>query len=159
MYKINCFKTVKHYLPFIIVFLIFSVIFFFAFDIAEGPQANFNPNYNIGIVFARYVFPGICLVVYLVFVIKIIKMVYKLKSLSRNGILIRDLEYDVVNSNLTVNNVTRPALSISYNVNGEDVTFVSGPMKEIELISDYADLLYYPNDLKNYYIDFNIETK
>ena len=86
-------------------------------------------------------------------------MVYKLKRLSRNGILIRDLEYDVVNSNLTVNNVTRPALSISYNVNGEDVTFVSGPMKEIELISDDADLLYDPNDLKNYYIDFNIETK
>lgn len=88
------------------------------------------------------------------------KKVKKLKWLANNGTLFRNLDYTLVNSNLTVNGVTKKAFRIDTTLpNGRIVDLVSGPIFSNNLsdADGYVDLLIDENDYSNFYIDLNIE--
>lgn len=83
------------------------------------------------------------------------------KELAKTGVLVKNIPYQLVNSNISVNNVPLKCICINYK-------FPDGVLREIKsealkgnVLSDadgMCDLLYDSNNYNNYYIDFDITT-
>ncbi len=89
------------------------------------------------------------------------KEIERVKKLTKTGMLIKNLSYELVPSGTIINGVTVYCIKVLYDNNGTEIPFVSNPKYsgKLEDINGTADLLVDPNDFSNYYIDFEIYLK
>lgn len=121
-------------------------------------MTDFDNNTN-GFLFIFLLLPIIFIVVGALQLKKCFTKVKIAKELAKSGILVKNLPYQLVNSNISVNNVPLKCICIAYK-------FPDGVLREIKseplkgnILSDadgMCDLLYDANNYNNYFIDFNI---
>ncbi len=83
----------------------------------------------------------------------------RITKLSKEGLLIKNMPYDLVNSGVSVNDVPVKAIKLVYEDGyGHKFPLVSNPKYKIQKYAslETADLLIDPNDISNYFIDFEI---
>ena len=115
-------------------------------------------NSKIFLVFM--ILPIVFIIIGGVILIKNIKKIRVMKQLATNGILVKGIPYELVYTNITVNNNRLQAISINYKFpNGEVRTLKGLPLYKGSMHnydSGLCDLLYDPSNYDNYYIDFEI---
>lgn len=84
----------------------------------------------------------------------------KVEKLSKSGMLIKNLDYEIINMGTDIN-ITRPTYQIKVlykNQTGVKVPFISNVKfdRVPTGVSGTADLLVDPSDYSNYYVDFEI---
>ena len=86
------------------------------------------------------------------------KEIEKVKNLSKNGMLIKNLEYEIVTIGSNVNEPVYKIRVYYKNQSGIKVPFISDVKYGTALTGSTgtADLLVNPNDFSEYYIDFEI---
>lgn len=93
---------------------------------------------------------------------KNIKKINTIKMLSINGTLIKNLPYNLEETNIIINNIPLYAIAIDYTMpNGEVMHLVGEPRYDRKNKDEdgLVDLLIDLNNPNNYYIDFNITKK
>ena len=92
-------------------------------------------------------------------IVKTRKKINNMKYLCKFGILIKDLEYELVPSNIKVNNKIIYSIQVDYKKpDGTIIKLKSYPKYDMNVDDDgRVDLLIDPNNLDLYYIDFKIE--
>lgn len=118
-------------------------------------------NSSTGIIAIFLIIPVVFLIVGIVQIKKSISKSKIAKELAKSGVLVKNLPYNLVNSNISVNNVPLKCIYTTYK-------FPDGILREIKsealkghILSDadgMCDLLYDPNNYDNYFIDFEITT-
>ena len=122
---------------------------------------DFTSSPNI-ISFIILLLPTIFIVIGFIGTIKRHKKIRKIKYLETNGILIKNIPYNMEKTKVSYNNVPLYAISIDYTLpDGKIIKLVGEPRYDgkIEDSDGKVDLLIDPSDEKNYYIDFNITRK
>ena len=87
------------------------------------------------------------------------KQIEKLKKLSKTGILIKNLKYEVVSTGTVINGRKIYAIKVNYTTkSGVKIPLTSEEKHDGQLSREdgTVDLLIDPNDHSNYYIDFEI---
>lgn len=105
--------------------------------------------------------PLIFVVIGAVFIKSYLKKSKSLKTLASNGILVKGIPYQIIDSNVTVNNRVLKCFSITFTFpNGTTKNIVSEPAND-HILYDHdgkCDLLYDPNNYENYFLDLEITT-
>lgn len=105
-------------------------------------------------------FPVIFITIGGVILIKNVKKVKTIKKLAVGGILVKGIPYELVYTNISVNNVRLQAISINYKFPDGSVRNLRGLPLYKGVMHNYdsglCDLLYDPSNYDNYYIDFEI---
>ena len=94
------------------------------------------------------------------FIIPTEKRVKKLKHLSQYGTLYKNLPYQIVGSNVSVNGRQLPRIEVKFQLpTGEERIYKGSPRMDFKMQDEdgYVDLLLDMENPDNYYIDFNIE--
>lgn len=81
------------------------------------------------------------------------------KRLARKGILVKNIQYTLVESGIWVNDVPLMCISTIYTFpNGETKELKSEPIKDrlLDESDPYCDLLFDPDNYNNYFLDFEI---
>ena len=92
-------------------------------------------------------------------IVKTRKKINNMKYLCKFGILIKDLEYELVPSGIEINNKVIYSIQVDYKKpDGTIIKVKSSPKYDMNIDDDgRVDLLIDPNNLDLYYIDFKIE--
>ncbi|MGE5456168.1 MAG: hypothetical protein ACM3O4_03590 [Ignavibacteriales bacterium] len=104
-------------------------------------------------------FPIIFILVGFIQVNKCIKQIKKIKDLNMHGKLIKNLPYELVNSNYSINNRNIRAIKVIYKLpNGVETELIGNPRFDGKMTDEdgFVDLLIDEQNPENYYIDFNI---
>lgn len=104
-------------------------------------------------------FPVIFILVGFIQVTKCIKQIKKIKDLNLHGKLIKNLPYELVNSNYSINNRNIRAIKVIYKLpNGVETELIGNPRFDGKMTDEdgFVDLLIDEQNPENYYIDFNI---
>jgi len=131
---------------------------------SKNPQ-NCVTDYEVKKPIYMYLFiliPLIFIVVGIVLMSKVRKKIKKMKFLAENGQLVKNLNYTMEPTNITVNGAQLYAIAIDYTLPSGSTIHLVGDPRYDRRVSDadgFVDLLIDPNDLNNYYIDFNIDRK
>jgi len=146
-------KVFKYIGYFLVLVLFFSVIFFV--DFSYGMEL-------LGIVLVILLF-FLGLAVFFIHdgnsrIKKSKKEIEKVKNLSKNGMLVKNLEYEIVTIGSNVNEPVYKIRVFYQNQSGIKVPFISDVKYKTALTGSTgtADLLVNPNDYSEYYIDFEI---
>lgn len=148
---------------FIIIIALFMLPFlgvgFLTMDVDRG----FSLMWILTIISAFSIFVGVG-----IFLVIISKKSYKktqdemakVENLSKNGILYKNIPYELVNTGYVMNGKTIYSMKIMYeNKSGKKIPLVSDPKYNYNFSrndSGRADLLIDPKDESNYYIDLEI---
>lgn len=119
----------------------------------ESSVANNNKLYFVLII------PGIFIVIGLIGLIKINKRVKAIKELNTKGKLVKNLHYDLVDSNITVNGIPIKRPRIDYTLpTGLTVALYGDPRHDKKHFDKdgLVDLVIDENNPTNYFIDFEI---
>lgn len=121
-------------------------------------MTDFDDNTN-GFLFIFLLLPMIFIIVGGLQIKKSIVKTKITKNLASNGVLVKNIPYRLIDSNITVNNNRLKCISTTYK-------FPDGVLREIKseplsgnILSDadgMCDMLYDPNNYDNYFIDFGI---
>ncbi len=118
-------------------------------------------NNSTWIFFIFLLLPIIFIIVGACFIKSYLKRSKTLQSLASTGILVKGIPYQIIDSNVTVNNRVLKCFSINFTFpNGTTKNIVSDPAND-HVLQDFdgkCDLLYDPNNYDNYFIDLEITT-
>lgn len=106
--------------------------------------------------------PLIFVIIGIVMMLKVRKKINRIKYLSQNGTLIKNLPYTLENTNISVNGRNLQAIAVNYTLpNGTTVHLVGEARYDYKTSDEdqLVDLLIDLNDPTNYFIDFNIDPK
>lgn len=103
------------------------------------------------------IIPLLFIIIGLFFIRKYINRNKVIKRLAYDGVLVKGIPCQIVNSNISLNNVPLKCLSISYKFpDGNIRNLKSDPLHIINSNLMVCDLLYDANNYNNYYIDWEI---
>ncbi|HPF82553.1 MAG TPA: hypothetical protein PLV83_00055 [Bacilli bacterium] len=131
---------------------------------SKNPK-NCTTDYEVKQSFFMYIFWAFPLLfVYVGFdhMLKVFKRVKNAKYLATNGQLIKNLPYQMENTNLSNNGGSLLAIGVDYKLEtGSIIHLVGEPRFDRKQTDEdgLVDLLIDPKNPNNYYIDFNIERK
>ena len=106
------------------------------------------------------IIPAIFIIIGLCFIIPTEKRIKKLKHLSKYGTLYKNLPYQIIGSNVSVNGRQLPKIEVKFQLpSGEIRTYEGSPRIDFKTQDEdgYVDLLLDMENPDNYYVDFNIE--
>jgi len=81
------------------------------------------------------------------------------KKLAIDGVLVKNIPYQLVNSNISINNIPLKCIYTTYKFPDGVLREIKGEAIKGNILSDadgMCDMLYDPNNYDNYFIDFNI---
>lgn len=157
-----------------IIFIIFSIIgiapfILFAFILpfaVEGSQTGEAVGVSATMIIFSLLFTIPAIAIPVGFIIggkhfqkKADEEAERVEKLSKTGILIKNLPYEIVPTGTIINGREVYALKVKYrNAQGNEMSLISNPKYDhnINNPSGTADLLMDPNDANNYYIDLEI---
>lgn len=103
--------------------------------------------------------PGIFVIIGLIGILKINKRVKAIKELNKKGKLIKNLHYELVDSNMSVNNITIKRPMVMYKLStGVEIPLYGDPRHDKKHFDKdgLVDLVIDENNPTNYFIDFEI---
>lgn len=118
-------------------------------------------NTTNGFTFVFLIIPVIFIVVGVSQIRKSINKTKVAKELAKTGVLVKGLPYELVNSNVSVNNVPLKCMRVAYKFPDGITRDIRSEALKGRILSDAdgcCDLLYDPNNYDNYFIDFEITT-
>ena len=107
-------------------------------------------------------FPLLFVAFGVIIIVGVNKKIKKVNYLSKNGILIKNLKYTLEPTGEIINNRTIVAPAVDYTLSSGVVVHLKGYGRYDGKFSDedgFVDLLIDPNDINNYFIDFNITSE
>lgn len=145
-----------------ILMILFDLPFFFAGILVGSEDAMFGLAFSSTAIAVSLPFIIVCIVVIVIaksMKKKAINNIERVQKLAKEGLLIKNMPYQLVSSGTVINGKPIYCMQVEYeNASGEKIPLQS-EAKYNNKLSDKdgtADLLIDPNDYSNYYIDVEI---
>lgn len=131
------------------------------YDLENPYKSVVESDLNLGVYSILWIILGVFCFVYGTYKFASdTKEIKRVKELSKKGVVVKNVKYKLKKSNVSVSKTNIPCIVVEYEVSpGQFVTLKSRPRLDLlkGVPKDTIDLLIDPNDLTNYYIDFDIK--